>query len=83
MVSVARTLPHVNGQEDCKLEKSLLADLPDVLTPAETAHVLRLGRNTTYELIRSGKLRHVKVGRRLLVPKSAVLQFLGDGVEGG
>jgi hypothetical protein len=37
------------------LEKSLLTELPDVLTPKEAAHVLRLGRNTTYELIRSGK----------------------------
>ena len=29
-----------------------------------------------YELIRSGQIRSVRIGRRILIPKAEVLQFL-------
>jgi excisionase family DNA binding protein len=37
----------------------------------EAAEALRLSRSVFYELIRSGRLRTVKQGRRRLVPVSA------------
>jgi excisionase family DNA binding protein len=42
----------------------------------ETAHAIGLGRNKTLELIHSGRLRHVRVGRRIIVPRTAVAAFL-------
>ncbi|KJK12836.1 excisionase [Terrabacter sp. 28] len=42
----------------------------------EAAEALRISRSVIYELIRSGQLRTVKVGRRRLVP----VQALGDYV---
>ena len=42
-----------------------LIDLPDVLTVAEAARFLRLGRNTVYEAVRRNELPCVRVGRRL------------------
>jgi len=44
----------------------------------EAADYLRCGRTHVFELIRSGQLRSVKVGRRRLVPADA----LKDYVEG-
>lgn len=51
-------------------------DLP--LTPSvrELMPILSVGRNTAYELIRSGQIRSVRIGRRILIPKAEVLQFL-------
>ena len=42
----------------------------------EAADALRLSRSVVYELIRSGQLRTVKVGRRRLVPVPALAEFV-------
>lgn len=46
------------------------------LSVDETATALGLGRTKIYELIREGRLKSVKVGRRRLVPAVAVDEFL-------
>ncbi len=53
-------------------------ELPDVLTPIEVSRVLRLGRNTVYQNLRSGAIPSVKIGRRLLIPKAALLRLLQE-----
>jgi excisionase family DNA binding protein len=58
-----------------------LSDLPDVLTIAEAALVLRIGRNSAYEAARRGELPTVQVGRRRLVSKLALERLL-SGSEG-
>ena len=47
----------------------------------EAAEALRLGRSQLYELIRSGRLRTVKCGRRRLVPVSALDEYVSS-IEG-
>ena len=62
-----------------------LGDLPDVLTVAEAARFLRLGRNATYEAIQRGEIPSIKIGRRVLVPKCglrALLAAASSGLEG-
>jgi excisionase family DNA binding protein len=54
----------------------MLQNYPDVLTVKETAAVLRLGKNKTYELINNGTIPHIKLGRKVLVPKKKVLELL-------
>lgn len=39
---------------------------------------LCLGRSTVFALIASGELRSVKVGRRRLVPESAIVDFIAS-----
>lgn len=51
-------------------------DLPLTLRVEELMLVLGIGRNTAYELIRSGQIRSIRVGRQLRVPKDAVRDFL-------
>ena len=50
----------------------------DVLTVKEVCTILRISRNTAYELVRAGKIRCVKVGNRYRIPKSEIARFL-DG----
>lgn len=52
------------------------AQLPLILTVKEVAEVLGLGRNTVYELVRQGKIRSIRIGRQIKVPKSALVEFL-------
>lgn len=42
----------------------------------EAADALRLSRSLIYELIRSGRLRSVKAGRRRLVPVAALAEYV-------
>ncbi len=53
-----------------------LADLPPVLTVADVQSVLRIGRNTAYQLFRGGQLRSFKVGGQLRCTKAALYEFL-------
>lgn len=57
------------------------ATVPAVLyTVDEAADALRLSRSAIYELIRSGRLRSVKSGRRRLVPVVALADYVA-GLE--
>jgi len=47
--------------------------------PEEAAPILGVGRNGVYALIRSGQLRSIKVGRKILIPLSAIEEFLNGG----
>ena len=38
--------------------------------------LLGIGRNTAYELIRSGQIRSVRIGRQIRIPRDALLEFL-------
>jgi excisionase family DNA binding protein len=46
--------------------------LPDLLTPDEFREYVGIGRSTVYDLVRRDELPHVKVGRGIRIPKTAV-----------
>ena len=54
-----------------------LDDLPMTLRVEELIPILGIGRNTAYELVRSGKLRSIRVGRQVRIPQNALIEFLG------
>jgi excisionase family DNA binding protein len=59
--------------------KRIQAEVPAVLYRVEeAADALRLSRSLVYELIRSGRLRTVKAGRRRLVPVSALEEYVSS-----
>jgi excisionase family DNA binding protein len=49
---------------------------PEVVTAAEVAAMLRIGRNSAYDIIRSGAIPSIKAGRSLRMAKSAVAEYL-------
>lgn len=51
--------------------------IPLVLTVEDLMPILKIGRNTAYELVRSGKIRSIKVGRQIRIPREALLEYLG------
>jgi excisionase family DNA binding protein len=56
----------------------MLENYRDVLTVKEVAEVLRIGKNAAYSLVRDNKIKSVKVGRKYLVSKQILLDFLGN-----
>ena len=54
----------------------MMSDIAVIYRPAELMRVLGLGRNTVYALLRSGRIRSVKIGSRYLVTQEALHEFL-------
>ena len=51
-------------------------DLPLALRVEDLMPILGVGRNTAYELVRSGQIRNIRIGRQIRIPKDAVLEYL-------
>lgn len=49
-----------------------------VLTVANLQEILGIGRNTVYELLSSGTIPALRIGKQWRIPKDAVLHYLGQ-----
>ena len=58
---------------------TLINEPPRCLRVDDAARVLNVGRSTVYDLIRSGRLRSIKIGRRRLVPREALDALIAGG----
>lgn len=52
-------------------------DLPLVLTVSDISGILGIGKNTAYDLVRSGAIKSFRAGRQIRVSKSALLEYFG------
>ena len=55
-----------------------LEELPLVLRVEDLMAVLDIGRNTAYELVRSGQIESIRVGRQLRITKQALVAFMNN-----
>ena len=53
-------------------------ELPLTLRVEDLMPILNIGRNTAYELVRSGKIRSIRSGRQLRIPKDAIQDYLAQ-----
>lgn len=54
----------------------MLDNYNDVLTTKELKEVLRIGFNKVYELLKNGDIKSLRVGNKIIIPKTAVLEYL-------
>lgn len=52
--------------------------LPLILSVDELTKILGIGRNTAYDLIRCGKIRSIRIGHKIRIPKDSLLEFLQE-----
>ena len=50
-----------------------------ILSVTETAYLLGLSRNATYQGVQSGAIPSIRVGKRILIPKAALERMLEGG----
>jgi excisionase family DNA binding protein len=48
-----------------------------VVTVSDAARLLGISRTHAYELVTRGELAHVRLGRRIVIPKHALERLLG------
>lgn len=53
-----------------------LHELPLTLTVTDLMRVLGIGRNTAYNLVNSGEIYSIKVGRQVRIPRQALIDYM-------
>lgn len=56
--------------------KTLFDSYPDVVSVEEIQQMLRIGKNAVYQLLKDGVIKSIKVGKRYVVPKKYIVDFL-------
>lgn len=51
-------------------------DVPLVISVSELARILRVSRNTAYEIVRSGQIQSVRTGAQIRISKNALKKYL-------
>ena len=54
-----------------------------VLTAGETAKILRLSKTTVYDQIRQGSIPSIRMGKRILIPRVALMRKLEEAGKVG
>lgn len=52
-------------------------------TIQQALEILPIGRSTIYKLVATGELRSIRVGKKLLIPDSAIYEFVERGQVSG
>lgn len=50
-------------------------DLPLTLRVEDLMPILNIGRNTAYELVRSGQIQSIRIGKQIRIPKENLHRF--------
>ena len=53
-------------------------ELPLTLRVEDLMPILGIGRNTAYELVRSGQIKGTRIGKQIRIPKEEVKRFLSE-----
>lgn len=60
-------------------EEMMLAEYPDILTPAECREALGIGRSIFYKLVGSGELPVKRVGNKIWrIAKSDLIKYITE-----
>ena len=57
---------------------SMFKNEPDILTVPDVIRLLRIGKNSVYELIKVGAIGSIKKGKKIIIPKVCLIEFLAD-----
>ena len=49
---------------------------PDILRVSDITRLLHCSKNTIYELVKDGRLPSVRLGRSILIPKTALVEMM-------
>lgn len=55
---------------------TMLRNLPDIMTVEELTQVLCVSKKTCYQLLKSGEIEAIRIGRVYRIPKIKVFKYL-------
>jgi hypothetical protein len=54
----------------------MFKSFPDIVSIEQIMEMLHIGKSTAYALLRSNQIRHVRIVKKYIVPKRAIIGFL-------
>jgi len=55
---------------------NLFGGYKDIVTVNELCEMLNIGKNTAYELLQSGAIKSIKIGKVYRIPKKYVIEYI-------
>lgn len=59
-----------------QIESTMFSSYPDVVSVDELTTMLHVGKNKAYELINSNTIQSIRIGKKHIIPKFRVIEFL-------
>ena len=57
-------------------ETLILENYKEVLSVQDVYNILPIGRNNVYKLLNSNKIKNIRVGNKIIIPKQYLVDFL-------
>ena len=54
----------------------MFSGYPDIMSVEQLAEALGIGKNSAYSLVNNGQIGCKRIGRRILIPKSCVIDYV-------
>ena len=70
----------MNNQSN-SIFSDMFREYPDVVTIDQLMIMLNIGKNKAYELIKNKTIQTVRIGKKYIIPKIAVIQFLSNKIQ--
>lgn len=67
--------------DNIKITASALRGHPDLMTVKDIQSILNVGRSKSYELVKNGTIRSIKIGAEYRIPKTFLLDYLNAHVS--
>ena len=57
----------------------MFSTYPDIVSVEQMAEMLNIGKSSAYALLQSSQVRHVRVGKKYIIPKQSIVDFIDNG----
>ena len=66
----------MKGAKKLNKENEMFTEYDDVVSVSDVAKMLHLSKVSVYGLLKSGRIFTLKVGRKYVIPKKSIIDFL-------
>jgi len=63
------------------MEAIMFKDYPDILNTRTVQTMLGLCKNSVLDLLRKNEIRHFRKGRKYLIPKKCVIEYVSNNID--
>lgn len=67
-----------NTNQNEQTNATMFSDYPDVVSVEQVTEMLHIGQVLAYKLLKEGAIKARKVGRRYIIAKKNVIEFLSE-----
>lgn len=58
------------------MSKEMFTEYDEILSIEDVMEILHIGKNSVYSLLKRNEIRNIRVGKRYIVPKQSVINFI-------